>query len=166
MDDKKIKEILLNGLPNKIKNGNEIFKAKSGYEKILCDELEWKCEKSTYWDADKNGIKIEIKKGNIWLNVRRYAEMVFNKIDYSNDITAIFTKNTKIKNIKAVYFLKTSLIIKDVLKIDNKIAKQVLDMDKHWKKCEYLGNDTDSQVNFKVGAYKKLSFCSKIFDIK
>jgi hypothetical protein len=124
-----------------------------------------KCEKSTYWDADYKGIKIEIKKGNTWLNVRRYAQLVINDIDYSNDITAIFTKYHKNQTIQAVYFVKTSDIIEKALKMNKEIAKKIIELDRHWKEIckEYIGNDTDSQVNFKVSAYKNLSFFHKIF---
>ncbi|MDR0927579.1 MAG: hypothetical protein LBO69_07430 [Ignavibacteria bacterium] len=161
-----MKELLISNLPDKLKCGREIYKSRSNYEQVLCDELGWKCEKNTYWDADYKGVKIEIKKGNTWLNVRRYAQLVINDIDCSNDITAIFTKDDKDKTIRAVYFVKTSVIIEIALKMDKEIAKKIIELDKHWKEIckEYLGNDTDSQVNFKVSAYKSLSFCHKIFE--
>jgi hypothetical protein len=165
MEDTKIAEQLLNTLPDTIKSGREIYSKRSGYEEILCAELGWQCDKSTFWDAKYAGFQIEIKKGNTWLNVRRYAEMVDKNMDYSHDITAIFTKDDKNKSINGVFFVKTSDIIEKALKMSKDIAKKILDLDKHWKEdCkQYLGNDTDSQVNFKVSAYKSLAFCSKKF---
>jgi hypothetical protein len=165
MKETELKEILLKSLPDTIKAGNEIYLTRSGYEEKLCSELGWKLAKGKFWDAEYMGYKIEIKKGNTWLNVRRYAEMVYDDMSYSKDITAIFTKDNKNKTLKAVYFVKTSNIIEKALKMDKTIAKKILDLDKHWKeKCkEYLGNDTDSQVNFKVSAYKGMSFCYKEF---
>jgi len=63
--------------------------------------------------------------------VRRYAQLVYNDVDYSDDITAIFTKDDKNQTIRGVYFVLTSVIIETALKMDKKIAKKILDLDKH-----------------------------------
>ena len=153
-------------LPDSLQCGKEIYKARSGYENILCKELGWQIEKNTDYDATYEGIKIEIKKGNTWLNVRRYAKLFIKGRDaYSNDITAIFTKDTKKETIGGVYFLKTAVIIETALKLDKNISEKIIELDKHWRKCEdFIGKDNNNQVNFKVSAYKHLSFCHKIFE--
>lgn len=105
----------------------EWIKKPSGYENGLCNEIGWYVDKGRYHDATCGGFKIEIKKGNIWLDLVRYSEILLGKGE-SDTITAFFIKSKDNKTIEYIYFVDTKDIIKK-LNISENFADMLLDLE-------------------------------------
>jgi hypothetical protein len=145
---------LLTDIPS-ILNGDWISK-NSAYETELCQEIGWNLNTNRYFDAEKNNICIEIKKGkSIWLDLVRYSEIVLN-IGEQNTITAFFIPNQRRTQIEKIYFVETSKIINH-LKIDTNIAQRLISLN------QGVPRSLNCQASLTVRDISSLAFYTKIF---
>jgi hypothetical protein len=90
-------------------------------------------DKSRYWDAVWNGLKIEFKKGrSIWLDLVRYSEILLkDNADASEDtITLFFVPDNQKYTIENIVMVETKSLIQE-LRLTEEIAKTLLQLNSH-----------------------------------
>lgn len=99
------------------------------YEEEMCNALNINLMPSRYYDAEWNGLFLEIKKGrSIWLDTIRYSEILLkiNDAALKDTITLFFIPSLKNKRIvEEIIIVKTKVLI-EKLGLTNKDAKYFL----------------------------------------
>ena len=118
------KELIISTLDKKLVC--DWVKRPNTYEKDLCKETLWQDQENRYFDAVCNGINVEIKKGtSIWLDLRRYAEIVKNH--GPETVTCFFVPDKNKTYIQNIFIVDTTKIIK-WLNISQETANKILDI--------------------------------------
>ncbi len=118
------KNIIISTLNKKL--AGDWVKRPNTYEKDLCKETLWQDKENRYFDAVYDGLNIEIKKGtSIWLDLRRYAEIV--KHNGPETITCFFVPDKSKTYIQTIFVVDTTKIIK-WLNISQETADKILDI--------------------------------------
>ena len=118
------KELIISTLDKKLVG--DWVKRPNTYEKDLCKETLWQDQENRYFDAVCNGVNIEIKKGtSIWLDLRRYAEIV--KHHGPETITCFFIPDKNKTYIQNIFIVDTTKII-NWLNITQETADKILEI--------------------------------------
>ena len=118
------KEIVTKNLNKKLVGS--WIKRQSAYEQDLCQETQWQDQENRYFDAICNGINLEIKKGtSIWLDLRRYAEIV--KHHGPETVTCFFVPDKNKTYIQNILIVDTTKII-NWLNITQETADKILEI--------------------------------------
>lgn len=118
------KELIISTLDKKLVG--DWVKRPNTYEKDLCKETLWQDKENRYFDAVCNGINVEIKKGtSIWLDLRRYAEIVKNH--GPETVTCFFVPDKNKTYIQNIFIVDTTKIIR-WLNISQETANKILDI--------------------------------------
>lgn len=110
-----------------------ITKSGAGYEKELCNLLNWNFVNKRHWDCEFDNYKIELKKSKsngIQVDEIRYAEeLLLDNYECNENIITIFIEvyndNSKKKGIKNIYLARSKDVIK-LLNFPNKEYCQML----------------------------------------
>lgn len=142
----------------------EFLNKPSKYESMFCDILnkalcsnDFENRDETSCDCYWNGIEIELKKGNFWIDLTRYTDS-----PSENSITLFIKPNTRREKINVIYGIKTSKLqkalftnedlIEKVRAIKNSYKGFSLNMQLQLSK-KFLDN-LDMDINIKSSRYK------------
>jgi hypothetical protein len=106
---------------------------RSGYEADFAEAIGAELQKCRAWDCIWQGIRIELKKGGIWLDLVRYSEYLLQPSPESEVIT-LFMRYRE-QRITDIYAVTTAKLIKrlnlsdtsarDLLRISREVPRQL-----------------------------------------
>ena len=121
-DLQELKEHLQKALPSL--KGEWILGGR-GYERYFAPAIGATIQEGRYWDCIWRGIYLELKKGNIWLDLVRYSECLLEKTPESSiEVLTLFIRYRE-QQVTDIYAVTTKKILK-VLNLSPQTAKDLL----------------------------------------
>ena len=98
---------------------------KSRYEPFFALAIGATFQEGRYWDCIYQGIYLELKMGNIWLDLVRYSEYLLKRTPESHVIVTTLFMRYKEQKITDIYAVGTESIIK-ALNLSTRTAEDLL----------------------------------------
>jgi len=126
------------------------------YEGAICRALEMEEQAGRYWDARWGTYLIEFKKGGIWIDLVRYAEVLLRANDDARQktITLFFLPNGRRDAIEEVLGAETETLIRK-MGLTEADAQALLSLHKR------VPRSLNAQASLTVGDIRKLA-CFKV----
>jgi len=117
-----LKEHLKQSLP--ILRG-DLVSGKRKYESFFASAIGATFQEGRYWDCIWQGIRLELKMGNIWLDLVRYSEYVLKRTPESYIPVVTLFMRYKQQRITDIYAVSTDSLIR-ALNLSIRTAKDLL----------------------------------------
>ncbi len=98
---------------------------KRKYESFFASAIGATFQEGRYWDCIWQGIHLELKMGNIWLDLVRYSEYMLERTSESHIPVVTLFMRYKQQRITDIYAVSTDSLIR-VLNLSTRIAKDLL----------------------------------------
>lgn len=119
-----LKEHLSSCFPD-LQSGDWVNRS-TGYEQSFANIIGAELDCGRYWDVVWKGTLIEVKKGNIWLDLIRFSEIVQRVVDpRAKEVVILCLKKDKNKLISRIDVIETPRLL-SYLKLDVFAAEQIL----------------------------------------
>lgn len=117
-----LKEHLQQSLP--LLKGNWVS-GKHKYESFFADAIGATFQDGRYWDCIWKGIYLELKMGNIWLDLVRYSEYILKRTLESHIVVTTLFMRYREQRITDIYAVTTENLIK-ALNLSPRTAEDLL----------------------------------------
>lgn len=98
---------------------------KRKYEKSFASAINATCQEARYWDCIWQGIHLELKMGNVWLDLVRYSECLLKITPETHiEVVTLFMRYIE-RRVTDIYAVSTENLIK-ALNLTTQSAEDVL----------------------------------------
>ena len=103
----------------------EWVSGKRKYERFFASAINATCQEARYWDCIWQGIHLELKMGNVWLDLVRYSEYLLKRTQESHIPVITLFMRYKQQRVTKIYVVSTEKLIR-ALNLSTQMAEDLL----------------------------------------